>query len=219
MCSCVHPNIRILQPMFSLFFPWFHWSELEMRRQQSTKPSNVWFFFKRSLEAISGWLTPDSCRSLYFSLCWHFIWEKSSQIHTSIRLHKCLLCACTQNILYGAHLKGCSPSRARRRPSARQPFILPHFPFLLHKILHIYCLVFFVFDGVYTERDASVVLVLGHIGLNVHTFPPVLAFQNNVIYSGKLRAISSHLSGQMDDRHICVTARRLTQKQCGFVRL
>lgn len=39
--------------------------------------------FKRSLEAISGCLTPDRRRSLYSSLCQHFICWNISQICTS----------------------------------------------------------------------------------------------------------------------------------------
>ena len=43
-CPSQHQN----SPTHVLLFFWFHWSELEMRRQQSTKPSNVWFFQKIS---------------------------------------------------------------------------------------------------------------------------------------------------------------------------
>lgn len=68
--SRVRPNITILQPMFSpLFFsspPWFHWSELEMRGQQSTKPSNVWFFSKDlQKQSLAGW--PLTAAHLFIS--------------------------------------------------------------------------------------------------------------------------------------------------------
>lgn len=45
LCPSQHQNSPThVLPFFPR--PWFHWSELEMRRQQSAKPSNVWFFSK-----------------------------------------------------------------------------------------------------------------------------------------------------------------------------
>lgn len=54
--------------------------------------------FKRSLEAISGCLTPDRRRSLYTSLCQHFIWWNIFQICTSRWQPECLLCVWIWNL-------------------------------------------------------------------------------------------------------------------------
>lgn len=74
--SRVRPNITILQPsvlpLWIFYFfpfpspPWFHWSELEMRGQQSTKPSNVWFFSKDlQKQSLAGW--PLTAARLFIS--------------------------------------------------------------------------------------------------------------------------------------------------------
>ena len=85
----VHPNIRILQPMFSsssfsfffFSFPWFHWSELEMRRQQSPKPSNVWFFQKISRSNLCLTDPWQLQISLFLSLLALHLVEKLSDSH------------------------------------------------------------------------------------------------------------------------------------------
>lgn len=56
------------------------------------------------------------------------------------------------------------------------------------RVSHFYCtksstFIVFLRRCLLSKRNACVVLVLGHIGVNVHTFAPVYAFQNNAIYS------------------------------------
>lgn len=114
LCSCVHPNIRILQPMFSLFFPWFHWSELEMRRQQSTKPSNVWFFFQK-ISRSNLWLTdPWQLQiSLFLSLLALHLGEKLSDSHLHQAAQVFIMCMHTEYPIW------CTPQRLQ--PLTRTP--------------------------------------------------------------------------------------------------
>lgn len=102
--SGVHPNIRILQPMFSLFF-WFHWSELEMRRQQSTKPSNVWFFQKISRSNLCLTDPWQLQISLFLSLLALHLVEKLSDSHLCQAAQVFIMCIHTEYPVY------CTPQR------------------------------------------------------------------------------------------------------------
>lgn len=65
------PTSHFSNPCSPLYFffllpPPFHWSELEMRGQQSTKPSNVWFFSKDlQKQSLAGW--PLTAAHLFIS--------------------------------------------------------------------------------------------------------------------------------------------------------
>jgi len=66
ICLILSLCLSLSPPLF--FSPLFHWSELEMRRQHSTKPSNVWFFQRISGSNLSS---PDPWQlhiSLFLSL-------------------------------------------------------------------------------------------------------------------------------------------------------
>ena len=76
------PCSPLLLFLFFFFsFPWFHWSELEMRRQQSPKPSNVWFFQKISRSNLCLTDPWQLQISLFLSLLALHLVEKLSDSH------------------------------------------------------------------------------------------------------------------------------------------
>lgn len=198
-CPSQHQNSPThVLPFFS---PWFHWSELEMRRQQSTKPSNVWFFFFQKISRSNLWLTdPWQLQiSLFLSLLALHLVEKLSDSHLHQAAQVFIMCMhteypiwCTPQRLQALCTHGADRVHAAIYPVAFLVFIAqnpPHLLFFLRRCLH-------------SERDASVVLVLGHIGVNVHTFPSCFLPFKTTQFAVKITRNQLPLSGQMDGKHL-----------------
>lgn len=154
---------------------------LKCEDSKALSPQTCDFFFQK-ISRSNLWLTdPWQLQiSLFLSLLALHLVEKLSDSHLHQAAQVFIMCMHTEYPIW------CTPQRlqpsARTLHTACAAAIYPaaFLIFIAQNPLH---LLFFLRWCSLSERNASVVLVLGHIGVNVHTFAPLFAFQNNAIYS------------------------------------